>query len=609
MAENTHATGSNAPHKRGLLGVIAYLRPYPVAIGTTVGLLLINIAIEMTLPRLIGDVINRLKAAVEGSGTATLWPVTALFLGLITLRAINGLCLGPVRNRLVQRVLVDIRSDLFDAMQRLPFAYHDRTNTGELISRANTDAWRLQDFFFACLFLSVDIAVTLTATIVLLFSVHAWMGWLGLGTLIPTVSLVVWFAVRLQPHWREVHDQHGKMTSVIQENIAGVRVVKAFARESSEVTKFLKRRDAFLKTLLHAVNSWAARVPMAQFLHGLSIPLALWLGGTLALRGDLTVGALTSAVLYLMAIGHRMGAIGQFTNILQNAKAASERILEVIDAPRAIQSGSASLETTPDGSPSALSVEFRDVHFAYAEGRDVLSGVSLRVEPGEVIGILGATGAGKSTLLSLIPRFRDATQGSVWIGGLDIRTLRLDELRRAIGVAFQESYLFSASVAENIAYGNPKASAAEIEAAATAADAHTFVTGLPKGYDTVVGERGVTLSGGQRQRIGLARAFLMNPRILLLDDATSSLDARTERRIQEAMRRLAVGRTTFIIAHRLSSVRHADRIVILDAGRIAAVGRHETLLRDNAYYAGLAQQEEAGISSPSPAVIESSSRH
>lgn len=607
MAENTHALGSNSPRKRGLLGVIAYLRPYPIPICITVGLLLINIAIEMTLPRLIGDVINRLKTAVETSGNAALWPVTALFLGLITLRAINGLCLGPVRNRLVQRVLVDIRSELFDAMQRLPFAYHDKTNTGELISRANTDAWRLQDFFFACLFLSVDIAVTLTATVVLLFSVHSWMGWLGLGTLIPTVSLVIWFAMRLQPHWREVHDQHGKMTSVIQENIAGVRVVKAFARESSEVEKFLKRRDAFLKTLLHAVNSWAARVPMAQFLHGLSIPLALWLGGTLVLRGDLTVGALTSAVLYLMAIGHRMGAVGQFTNIVQNAKAASERILEVIDEPRAIQSGSAALDTGDGTDHSALSVEFRGVHFAYGGGRDVLSGITLRIEPGEVIGVLGATGAGKSTLLSLIPRFRDATQGTVLIGGREICSLRLDELRRAIGVAFQESYLFSASVAENIAYGNPKASRAEIEAAAMAADAHEFVTGLPKGYDTVVGERGVTLSGGQRQRIGLARAFLMNPRILLLDDATSSLDARTERRIQEAMRRLAVGRTTFIIAHRLSSVRHADRILVLDAGRIVATGRHETLLQENTYYAGLAYQEE-GINSPAPAAKESSSR-
>lgn len=586
IAENPAPT----PRKRGLFGVLSFLRPYPGAVAASIGLLLVNLAIELSLPRLIGEAINRHRLHAESGVAVVIGGITIGYAMLVTLRAVNGFILGPIRNRLVQRTLLDIRCAIYDAIQRLPFAYHDRTNTGELISRSTADIGRLQDFLFASLFLSVDIAVALLVTLVLISLIHPLLGALALGTLLPTVGLIAWFAAKLQPRWREVHDLHGKMTTVIQENIAGVRVVKAFAREHSEVSRFLKRRQDFLQTLMHAVNYWAARVPFAQFIHGLSVPIALWTGGRLVVRGEIGVGELTSAVLYLMAIGHRMGAVGQFTNILQNAKAAAERVMEVLDEPRTIVGGRRILPaTTAEAQPP--SIEFQAVRFEHSSGKVALTDVSVTLPPGHVTAVVGPTGAGKSTLVSLIPRFHDPTHGTVRVDGADVREFTLGSLRQAIGIVFQESYLFSSTIAENIAYGRPGATRDEIMAAARAAEAHDFILALEKGYDTVVGERGVTLSGGQKQRIAIARAFLTNPRILILDDATASVDSATEHRIQTAMERVAKGRTTLIIAHRLSSVQHADRILVLDGGRLVAQGRHDELLRSNPYYASLCTRE------------------
>ncbi len=624
MSEDT--TGKKKFRPRSLLGVLSFLRKYPGRVALSVGLLLINIAIEMSLPQVLGNAITGLRNHLAGGTSFSIRPFVLLFLALVSMRAIVGFALGPIRNRTIQTTLGDIRAALYNALQRLAFNYHDKANSGELISRATTDVWRLQDFLFACLLLSADIAVSLVATTTLIFLVSPALGAVALVTMLPTVALIAFYAGKLQPQWRNVHDQHGAMTTVIQENIAGVRVVKAFAREQAEIAKFRGRKDTYLNTLLDTVNFWASRVPRAQFLYGLSMPLALWIGGREVIQGSMPIGDLAKVVFYLMAIGHRVGMVGQFTNIVQNASASAERVLEIIREPQTVISGSRLLP------PGRGEVRFEHVSFGYAvkksdwNGRStaespdqrsraqpnvvdtvealpsaaasdaasphpVLHDIHFTAQAGQTIAIVGPTGSGKTTLVNLIPRFYDPTSGSVLVDGVDVRELDLGQLRRNVGVIFQETFLFSASAAENIAYGKPGASRSEIEDCARAAQAHEFIAELEEGYDTVIGERGVSLSGGQRQRIAIARAFLMNPRILILDDATASVDSQTERLIQEAMQRLCQGRTTFVIAQRLSTVQHADWILLLQAGRLVDQGAHHDLQQRSEFFRTLFSQD------------------
>ncbi len=576
---------------RNLLGVLAFLRKYPGQVALSLSLLLVNISIEMTLPQILGNAINGLRQHAATGAAFSPWPLVGLFLALALVRAGVGLVLGPIRNRAIQSTLGDLRAAVYNALQRLAFTYHDRTNTGELISRATTDIWRLQDFLFACLLLSADIVVSLAATTFLIFTINATLGGLALATMLPTIALIAFYARKLQPQWRNVHDLHGAMTTVIQENIAGVRVVKAFARETGEVKKFRDRKETYLGTLLATVNYWAARVPLAQFIYGLSTPLVLWIGGRQVIHGELLIGDLAKVVFYLMAIGHRIGLVGQFTNIVQNASASAERILEIIHEPQIIKSGRRAL---PAGRGEVV---FENVSFHYggdpagAPKRATLHEVSFTVPSGHTVAIVGPTGSGKTSLVNLIPRFYEPTGGRVLVDGADVRELDLNQLRRNVSVIFQETFLFSASVAENIAYGKPQATRAEIEQCARAAQADEFITRLADGYDTVIGERGVSLSGGQRQRIAIARAFLMNPRILILDDATASVDSQTERLIEEAMRRLCAGRTTFVIAQRFSTVQHADWILVLKDGRVVEQGRHDELVKRSGFYREIHEQQ------------------
>src|SRR6185436_3260525 len=368
---------------RSLLGVLAFLRAYPAPVALSVSLLLINIAVELSLPQILGSAINQLRWSIEWGARLDLKACVLLFVALVLVRAGNGILLGPIRNRLIQRSLGDVRAAIYDSLQRLAFRYHDQSNTGELISRSTTDVLRLQDFPFACLFLSFDIVVALVLTVALIFATSAVLGVLTVFTLVPTVALIAFFASRLQPQWRKVHDLHGAMTTVIQENIAGVRVVKAFARESAEVKKFRDRKEQFLGTLLDTVNYWAARVPFAQFIFGLGLPLALWIGGRQVIQGGLAIGDLAKVVFYLMAIGHRVGMVGQFTNIIQNASASAERILEIIREPRVIKSGNRDLpgvalptERLSEGPSRRFGrVQFDHVSFNYSDGKASLADV------------------------------------------------------------------------------------------------------------------------------------------------------------------------------------------------------------------------------------------
>jgi ATP-binding cassette subfamily B protein len=565
---------------KNLLGVLSFLKRYRLGASIAITLLLGNIALEMTLPRISGTAINELRGASSNHTPYDPWHFVEWYLGLVFVRACLGFVLGRLRNRIVQGTLKDLRAAYFDAVQRLSFTYHDKTNTGELISRGTGDIARLQEFFFACLFLGIDIAVAMIVTVILIAWISPLAGLATFLTLVPTVGLIAYYARQLHSQWREVHDLHGEMTTVIQENIAGVRVVKAFARERDEISKFRERRDAFMNRFFQTVNYWAGRVPMAQFIFGLSMPLVLWIGGSEVIAGKLPVGNLAMIVFYLMGIGNRMGAVGQFVGIIQNASASAERVMEVLEEPLKMQGGTRRLAAQG----SAL-VTFEGVSFQYqGGGTAALREISFTARPGQTVAVLGATGAGKSTLVHLIPRFYDPTSGIVRIDGIDVRELDLRELRRSVGMIFQETVLFSATVAENIAYGRSEATEAQIVAAARAAHAHEFITNLDKGYDTVIGERGVSLSGGQKQRLAIARAFLLDPLILILDDATSSLDAKTERLIQEDMRRVCYGRTAFVIAHRLTTVQHADHVIVLREGRLVEEGTPAELMDHGVWF-------------------------
>jgi len=588
---------------RNLLGVLSFLKRYSAGATLSFCLLLVTIGLEMTLPRVSGTAINQLKSAIgpyhenghqpwvnvhpDDSSIYNPWTLAELFIGLALLRAIVGFGLGRLRNRLIHATLKDIRAAYFDAVQRLSFAFHDKTNTGELISRGTSDITRLQEFLMACLFLGVDITVAMLATIILITWISPVCGLITVLTMVPTVGLIVYYARQLQPQWRKTHDLHAEMTTAIQENIAGVRVVKAFAREPNEITKFKVRRDEFVTTFLATVNYWAGRVPMAQFIFGLSMPLILWVGGRHVIAHELPIGNLAMIVFYLMGIGNRMGAVGQFVNIIQNASASAERVMEVLEDPLKIQSGM--LRMTKQG---GAKVTFENVSFNYVNGTGTaLQDISFEAQAGQTVAIVGATGAGKSTLVHLIPRFYDPVAGVVRMDGTDIRDFDLGELRRSVGMIFQETVLFSASVSDNIAYGRPDATQAQIVAAAKAAHAHEFITLLDKGYETVIGERGVSLSGGQKQRLAIARAFLLDPRILILDDATSSLDAKTERLIQEDMRRVCLGRTAFVIAHRLTTLQHAEHVVVLKEGRVVEQGSPAHLMEHGSFFKELFREQ------------------
>jgi len=571
--------------KYPLWSVLKFLGRYPALCTLAFGLLLIILGLEMVLPQILGSAITALNNHLKTGAPFRPLHFTVLFFSLALIRELLRNQLGPVRNRVIQGVLADIRGTIYDAIQRLSFQFHDQASTGELISRSTTDIWRLQDFLFAFLFMTVDIFVAIAVSIVLIFWISPVLGWATLATTVPTIGIIAFYAKKMHKRWRAVWDKEAAMTTVIQENIAGVRVVKAFAKEPQEIAKFQAKKADFLQTQFDTLNYWVSRVPFAQFIFGLSLPLILWLGGREVIAGTLAVGSLAKVVFYQLALSNRVATIGRFTNVVQNASASAERVMEIIEDPQHIPSGTSPL---PDGSGL---VQFEHVGFTNQKGRELLADLNFTISPGQTVAIVGPTGSGKTTLVNLLPRFYDATTGRVLIEGRDVKELELASLRRSIGVIFQETFLFSTSVAENIAYGRPSATREEIVACAKAAQAHEFILQLENGYDTVIGERGVSLSGGQKQRLSIARAFLMNPRILILDDATASVDAETERLIQQALQEVTAHRTTFVIAHRISTVQHADLILVLDQGRIVDRGTHAELLQGGGFYRAIFEQQ------------------
>nr|WP_290665927.1 ABC transporter ATP-binding protein [Ardenticatena sp.] len=576
--------------RRLLRAIFAYPRQLVLAYGA----MLTVTALNLVVPWIVRDVIDRGLLAGE---TRVLLISALLILLVALLRAVAGYAMMFYGQWLSFRVAYDLRQRLYEHLQRLSFDFFDRAQTGDLMSRLTGDVEQTQRFTGTGLLQLINVAVLLFGIIVVLLRANFTLALVALLPLPILVAITVRLGTRLRRMSHAVQEQLGRISSVMQESLTGIRVVKAFAREPYELQKFRQQNERFYRQRVHLVNTWANNFSFMSFLIAFSIGLVLLFGGGQVLAGSMTVGTLFAFVSYLSQLNAPVRQLGFLVARAADATASAERIFDILDTAPTI-------EDTPDAIEIPAmrgSVTFEHVSFAYHDGKPILHDVSFHVPPGQVVGIVGPTGSGKSTVVSLIPRFYDVSAGRVLIDGYDVRQLKLASLRRHIGMVLQDAFLFSTTVRENIAFGRPDATEDEVVAAAKAAAAHEFIMELPNGYETVLGERGVTLSGGQRQRIAIARALLQDPRILILDDSLSAVDTETEYTIRRALNRLMKGRTTFIIAQRLLAVQHADCILVFDEGRLVEQGRHDELLAQQGLYAHMydlqlrAQEEYAAL--------------
>ena len=592
------ACGRLLPEKNGICAacirkwhtlrrLLRYLAAQPWRLASVVILTLVSTALELLPPRIMQHIIDDVLTP-RTHFTLLVW----LVLGLLGVRLL--FCAAAVTTewlslRLGHRGVQDIRSDLYRKLQFLPLRFYDRRSTGSLISRMSNDSDRLEGFLASDLPLVVS-KVLLFAGILGLLLATNWK--LALLVLLPVPPIVlggsrIW--KRVMRHWIQWGSRWSRLSSHLSESIGGIRVVKAFAQESRESERFDRRNEDLRKVTVAGERNWFVFFTVTNFLMSWGVFLVWYFGGRQILGGEMTLGALVAFISYLWMLYEPLRWFGELYNVLLRAFAGAERIFEVTD----------SKPETSDGTDAVPllrmegQVAFRDVIFGYDGGKPVLKGIDLVAKPGEMVGLVGKSGAGKSTLINLVCRFYDPDRGRIEIDGTDMRRVRLEDLRSRIGMVQQEPFLFDATIAENIAYGKPNATFSEVIRAATAAEAHEFIVQKPDGYDMKVGEKGGKLSGGEKQRISIARAILHDPRILILDEATSSLDTRTEWKIQKAISRLVKGRTTFAIAHRLSTLRTADRLVVLDDGKVAETGTHHELMsRKGIFYRLVKRQQE-----------------
>jgi ABC-type multidrug transport system fused ATPase/permease subunit len=507
-----------------------------------------------------------------------------------------------IAGRLSLNVEFDLRQSLYTHLQDMSFGFYDKHQTGQLLSRATSDVSAVRMFLgYGLVFITQYGASLLAASVLLVIT--SWQLAIVTFVLLPPIAIVATrYSRRSHPVLRDIQQRIADVTTQAEESIVGVRVVKAFAQEEAEGARFAERTERVFERELDSARIQARYSPLLDLLPQLAFAVIILVGGLLVIGGDLSLGGFVTYNLYLALLIWPLRMIGMWIGQYQRAVASGERIFQVLDERSEITDPIAPLELPAGGGD----LRFEGVTFGYDADRPVLAGLDLEVAPGSTVAVIGRTGSGKTTLTSLIPRFYDPQAGRVVLDGVDVRDLRLGDLRGAIATVAEDTFLFSTTVAANIAYGKPGATREDVVQAARRAQAHEFIEALPKGYDTVVGERGLTLSGGQRQRLSIARALLVDPRVLILDDATASVDATTEARIRRALETVMEGRTTIIIAHRLSTIALADEIVVLEGGRVAARGRHEELVDSNAVYAeiwrhGLVERTFVSLDEDSPA--------
>jgi ABC-type multidrug transport system fused ATPase/permease subunit len=569
---------SAVPYRRTFARLLSFLGPYRRGLAISVVLAVGSQAAQIALIWVTGrDVIDR---ALLHHDPHRLWVYvgTIAALGLVS----SLLMLGRriISGKQALDVEMDMRQGLYSHLVRLSFGFYDRNQTGQLMSRATVDLQGVRFFLGYGLIFFFQNVLTVASVSVVLFFFEWRLAFVVLAVTPLLVALAYRYSHVAHPTLRDVQQKLADVATVAEENIVGVHVVKAFAQEPAEEEKFRRRNEALFGQTLRANRQRAMYVPLLSFLPLLAQAAVLLVGARMVAHGSLSVGSFVSFNLYLALLVTPLRSLGMWVGQAQRATASGERIFQVLDEPEDVADGPAPRDLPPgDGA-----IRFEDVSFSYLPGRPVLEHLDLALDAGSTVALIGHTGAGKTTLASLVPRFYDVDSGRVLVDGVDVRDVSLASLRSSIGAITQDPFLFSTTVRENIAFGRPDLSDAAVEHVARLAQAHEFVERLPQGYETVIGERGITLSGGQRQRIAIARALAVDPRVLILDDATASVDATTEARIRAGLREVMQGRTTLIIAHRLSTIALADEIVVLDNGRIAARGTHDELIESSSIY-------------------------
>jgi len=573
---------------KSLRRALVYLRPYWLtAVGALLSLLLVTAA-NLLSPQILRFVIDQGISA--GDLQALIWSTAAL-LGAAVVRGLFSFTQGYLSEKVSQSAAYEMRNALFAKIENLSFSYHDQAQTGQLMTRITSDVEQVRTFLGSGLLQLVSAIVLLLGSMAVLFSMNWQLALITVLTVPAMFVILAQFMRVVRPLFGQVQARLGELNTVLQENLVGIRVVQAFAREPYESARYSVTNQQLLDANLLTIRGLAASFPLIFLISNLGTLAVIWFGGYQVIGGALSLGELVAFNTYLSLLIMPIMMLGMIIGQLSRASVSAERMFEILDAENAVVDRPGALAL-----PEVIGrVAFEHVSFRYIGGDvKVLDGISFAAEPGQTVAIMGPTGSGKSTIINLIPRFYDPTEGRVTVDGRDERDITLESLRDQIGIVLQDTTLFSGSIHDNIAYGRPDAGAAEVEAAARAAQAHEFIAGFPEGYATIVGERGVGLSGGQRQRIAIARALLRDPRILILDDSTSAVDAETEFQIQQALDHLMAGRTSFVIAQRISTVRNADMILLLDGGKIAAQGKHDDLLRESPLYGEIIDSQFGG---------------
>lgn len=572
-----------------------YLQGYRNTAMIAIVALLISIAAQLLVPQMIQNIIDSVahglvlqqsdnlaerESAMSVAMQSLMWSI-GLIIVFAVARGIFAFMQSFFAEKMSQGIAFDLRNDLFSKIQRLSFSYHDRNRTGQLMVRATDDVEKLRLFLGQGLLILLQAVVLLLGSLIMLF----WTNWSLTLVVLPIlpIALILFmtFGSIAQPLFIKVQMKVSALNTVLQESLAGIRVIKAFAREGHQLARFEKAADDVRAQQIQVARVMSFIFPSIFLVAGLGQVAVLYFGGRQILNDTLTIGEWQKFSLYLLYVFFPMGQIGLIIGQMSQASASADRIFEILDTQNEVTDRPNAKELPAiEGN-----LEFRDVSFRYFDSSEpVLSEISFSAQPGMTVALLGATGSGKTTIINLIPRFYDVSEGAILIDGMDIRDVTIESLRRQIGIVLQETNLFSGTIRENIAFGRPDATDEEVMAASKAAAAHDFISLMAEGYNTPVGERGTTLSGGQKQRIAIARALLLDPRILILDDSTSSVDVTTEARIQKALDSLMQGRTSFVIAQRISTVLNADQILVLEKGRVVAQGRHLELMENSPIY-------------------------
>ena len=567
--------------KSSLLRSYKYLKPYWRLVAGAYTATLAAQGISLLTPQFIRWIIDQ---GISQKNVALLgWSAAGLLI-LTLVKGVFNYFVGTWSETASQSVAYDLRNDIQHKLTSLSFSFHDETETGELLTRAVQDVERIRFLTGRATLRIIEAVVMLVGTEIVLFLMQPFLAFLITLIMPLLIYLALRFGRKFRPLSLRIQQQLAVLTTQIEQNLRGSRVVKAFAQEQNEIDRFDQENDKWFQLSVAGARLQAVNAPLLLLVANLGVVFIIWYGGKLTIEGTLSLGTLVAFSTYVGQLVEPVRRLGMIIPAMAIAASSGERVFEILDAVPDVQDA-------PDAypiPPVSGYVKFQNVSFSYGSTQKytrVLQDINFEVQPGQIIALLGPTGSGKSTIISLVPRFYDPTNGIVWIDDHDLRKVTIHSLRTQIGIVMQETTLFAATIRQNIAFGRQDASDEEIVAAAKAAQAHDFIEHMSQGYDTHVGERGVTLSGGQKQRIAIARALLLDPSILILDDATASVDTETERQIQIAFERLMEGRTTFVIAHRLGTVRKADMILVLDKGCIAARGTHESLLQESPLYA------------------------